>query len=163
MDKDDEIYKVSHIPAIKTIQEEKDDLRYYHINKPKDRIYINSVTGVEIDFNCENEEDMYELVPDIEKYNEEKIKNCSDLNQKDKTTALILAVLLGPLGVDRFYLGYTGIGILKLLTSGCFGILWIIDMIIFQIIFFFLNSFNCWYMTHFIYFIIFIHHYIILV
>ena len=85
MDKDDEIYKVSHIPAIKTIQEEKDDLRYYHINKPKDRIYINSVTGVEIDFNCENEEDMYELVPDIEKYNEEKIKNCSDLNQKDKT------------------------------------------------------------------------------
>ena len=48
---------------------------------------------------------------------------------KDKTTALILAVLLGPLGVDRFYLGYTGIGILKLLTSGCFGILWIIDII----------------------------------
>ena len=84
MDEDDEIYKVSHIPAIKTIQEEKDDLKYYHINNPKDRIYINSVTGEKIDFDYENEEDMYELMPDIEKYNEEKIKNRSDLNNKDK-------------------------------------------------------------------------------
>ena len=48
---------------------------------------------------------------------------------KDKTTALILSALLGGLGVDRFYLGYTGMGVLKLLTGGCFGILWIIDII----------------------------------
>ena len=48
---------------------------------------------------------------------------------KDKTTTLILSVLLGGLGVDRFYLGYTGMGILKLLTGGCFGVLWIIDII----------------------------------
>lgn len=48
---------------------------------------------------------------------------------KDKTLALILSVLLGGLGVDRFYLGYTGMGVLKLLTGGCFGILWIIDII----------------------------------
>ncbi len=48
---------------------------------------------------------------------------------KDKTTALILSVLVGGLGVDRFYLGYTGMGVLKLLTGGCFGILWILDII----------------------------------
>lgn len=48
---------------------------------------------------------------------------------KNKTTALILSVLVGGLGVDRFYLGYTGLGILKLLTAGCFGILYIIDII----------------------------------
>lgn len=48
---------------------------------------------------------------------------------KDKTTALILSILVGALGVDRFYLGYTGMGILKLLTGGCFGILWLIDLI----------------------------------
>jgi len=48
---------------------------------------------------------------------------------KDKTLALILSILLGGLGIDRFYLGYTGIGILKLLTGGCFGVLWIIDII----------------------------------
>ena len=48
---------------------------------------------------------------------------------KSKTTALILSILVGTLGVDRFYLGYTGMGVLKLLTAGCFGILWIIDII----------------------------------
>lgn len=50
-------------------------------------------------------------------------------NTKSKTTALILSVLVGGLGVDRFYLGYTGLGVLKLLTAGCFGILWIIDIV----------------------------------
>ena len=48
---------------------------------------------------------------------------------KSKTTALLLSIFLGGLGVDRFYLGYTGIGILKLLSAGCFGILTIIDVI----------------------------------
>ena len=48
---------------------------------------------------------------------------------KDKTTALILSILLGTLGVDRFYLGYTGMGVLKLLTGGCFGVMWIIDIV----------------------------------
>lgn len=48
---------------------------------------------------------------------------------KSKTTALILAVLVGGLGVDRFYLGYTGMGLLKLFTGGCFGVLWLIDII----------------------------------
>ena len=48
---------------------------------------------------------------------------------KNKNTALILSILVGGLGVDRFYLGYTGMGILKLLTGGCFGVLWLIDLI----------------------------------
>lgn len=48
---------------------------------------------------------------------------------KSKTTALILSILLGGLGIDRFYLGYAGMGILKLLTGGCFGVLWIIDIV----------------------------------
>jgi TM2 domain-containing membrane protein YozV len=48
---------------------------------------------------------------------------------KSKTTALILAILLGGIGVDRFYLGYTGLGIVKLITAGGFGIWWLIDII----------------------------------
>ncbi|HHT76802.1 MAG TPA: TM2 domain-containing protein [Clostridiaceae bacterium] len=48
---------------------------------------------------------------------------------KSKTTALILSIFLGGLGIDRFYLGHTGLGVLKLLTGGVFGILYIIDII----------------------------------
>lgn len=48
---------------------------------------------------------------------------------KNKTTALFLSIFVGELGIDRFYLGYIGIGLLKLFTVGCFGILWLIDII----------------------------------
>lgn len=51
------------------------------------------------------------------------------MQRKSHTTAIILSVLLGGLGVDRFYLGYTGLGVLKLLTGGCLGILYIIDIV----------------------------------
>ena len=49
---------------------------------------------------------------------------------KSKTSALILSILLGELGIDRFYLGYTGLGILKLITGGGFGIWWLVDIIL---------------------------------
>ena len=49
---------------------------------------------------------------------------------KQKNVALILSILLGELGIDRFYLGYTGLGILKLLTVGGFGLWWLIDIIL---------------------------------
>ena len=42
----------------------------------------------------------------------------------------ILSLLLGSLGVDRFYLGKIGTGIAKLLTAGGFGIWSIVDLII---------------------------------
>ena len=48
---------------------------------------------------------------------------------KSKMVAILLSVLLGGLGIDRIYLGYTGMGVLKLLTGGCFGILYIYDII----------------------------------
>jgi hypothetical protein len=54
----------------------------------------------------------------------------SDPNDKNQTTALILSIFVGWLGVDRFYLGYVGLGILKLITFGGCGIWWLIDLIL---------------------------------
>tara|TARA_X000000368_G_scaffold50589_1_gene36135 strand:- start:43 stop:264 length:222 start_codon:yes stop_codon:yes gene_type:complete len=50
-------------------------------------------------------------------------------SDKDWTTLLILSVLLGGLGVDRFYAGHIGLGVLKLLTVGGCGIWALIDII----------------------------------
>ena len=41
------------------------------------------------------------------------------MEMKSKTTALILSILLGGLGVDRFYLGYTGKAVAQLLITLC--------------------------------------------
>jgi TM2 domain-containing membrane protein YozV len=46
---------------------------------------------------------------------------------KDPTIALILSLLTGELGIDRFYIGDTGLGIGKLITCGGLGIWTIID------------------------------------
>ena len=47
---------------------------------------------------------------------------------KDPTIAIILSIIVGELGIDRFYIGDTMMGILKLLTAGGCGIWWIIDI-----------------------------------
>ena len=56
----------------------------------------------------------------------------ADAVKKDKNwiAALLLSILVGSLGIDRFYMGYIGLGILKLITLGGFGIWWLIDLIL---------------------------------
>lgn len=58
---------------------------------------------------------------------EDKFALISGVEFKDPTTLLIISLFLGGFGVDRFMLGETGMGILKLLTLGLCGILTIID------------------------------------
>ena len=48
----------------------------------------------------------------------------------DWTVALILSILVGEFGVDRFYTGSIMLGILKLVTFGGCGVWWIVDIIL---------------------------------
>lgn len=58
---------------------------------------------------------------------ESKFSLISTIELKDPTTILLVSIFLGGLGIDRFMIGDTGVGILKLLTGGVCGILALVD------------------------------------
>ena len=63
---------------------------------------------------------------------EEKVEAIAPTNTKkvNWTVTLIMSILFGSLGVDRFIMGQVLLGILKLITFGGCGIWWIIDVIL---------------------------------
>lgn len=58
---------------------------------------------------------------------EQRFQMVSMIELKDPRTLLLISIFIGGLGIDRFMIGDTGMGILKLLTGGCCGVLTIID------------------------------------
>ena len=59
---------------------------------------------------------------------EEKWNLITAMQFKDPMVSFLLSFFLGELGVDRFYLGDTGMGVGKLITCGGLGIWWLIDL-----------------------------------
>ncbi len=58
------------------------------------------------------------------------VANSKGSSGKSQLVALLLCWLIGILGIHRFYLGYTGIGIIQLLTLGCCGIWTLVDLVL---------------------------------
>lgn len=67
-----------------------------------------------------------------EELDESKSNLIHSMQFKEPTTALIISIFAGVYGIDRFYIGDTGLGIAKLLTCGGLGIWAIIDWFLIQ-------------------------------
>ncbi len=66
----------------------------------------------------------------LSRLDDNKLSVIQSIQYKNPTTVLIVSIFLGTLGIDRFMLGQTGLGIIKLLTCGGAGIWAFIDWFI---------------------------------
>ncbi len=64
----------------------------------------------------------------IEQMDPQKASMVLGQDYKDPTMAIIISAIIGAYGIDRFYIGDTMMGVLKLITGGGCGIWWLIDI-----------------------------------
>jgi len=73
---------------------------------------------------------MYYIRERLLEMDESKWRMLQFMQFNDPVIILIVSLVTGPLAVDRFMIGDTGLGIAKLLTCGGFGIWMLIDWVI---------------------------------
>jgi len=78
----------------------------------------------------------YSQLPKIKQYlltvDESTWSAIEFLQFKDPSTSLLVSIFGGSLGIDRFYIGHTGLGVAKLLTCGGLYIWTIVDWFLIQ-------------------------------
>jgi TM2 domain-containing membrane protein YozV len=57
-------------------------------------------------------------------------KTNSNVREVNWVLLLVMSIIFGWIGVDRFMMGKVGTGLLKLFTIGGLGIWWLIDLIL---------------------------------
>ena len=79
-----------------------------------------------------NPQDILRLKKEFDAMSDAELLALTNTEFKDPTLSLVLSVLVGGLGVDRFYIGDIGAGVGKLLTGGGLGVWWLVDLFIIQ-------------------------------
>ena len=74
--------------------------------------------------------DLLTIKKALDNMSEQDLVMLNGINFKDPTVALILSVVVGGWGVDRFYIGDIGLGVLKLVTGGGLGVWWLTDLFV---------------------------------
>jgi len=73
-------------------------------------------------------EHLHVLKERLSRMPEESVDMLMMIELKNPTTILLFSIFLGEIGVDRFMLGDTGMGVAKLLTLGGCLVWWFIDI-----------------------------------
>jgi TM2 domain-containing membrane protein YozV len=68
------------------------------------------------------------ITDQVKRLDDNQLNVLMSVSLKDPTTILVVSIIVGELGIDRFLLGDIGLGVVKLLTCGGFLIWWIIDI-----------------------------------
>jgi len=76
--------------------------------------------------------DLEQILEQMEGMNEKQLIAISGADYLDPTINLVVSILVGGLGVDRFLIGDVGAGIGKLLTGGGLGVWWLVDIFLIQ-------------------------------
>ena len=77
-----------------------------------------------------NTVDLMVIKEQLDKLSDKQLLMLNSMDFKDPTVSLVLSVLVGGLGIDRFYIGDTGLGVLKLITGGGLGAWWLVDLFV---------------------------------
>lgn len=79
---------------------------------------------------CFDEYDLPRIAEGLKRVPDEANVHLLGSEFKKPSVTMILSIVGGMLGADRFYLGQTALGVIKLITCGGFGIWTIIDIFI---------------------------------
>lgn len=75
---------------------------------------------------------MFQLKDAMSQMTDEQFNYIQAVEMRDPNTVLLISIFIGELGVDRFMVGDTILGVLKLITCGLSGTWWLIDLFLIQ-------------------------------
>ena len=114
-------YRDGSEKQVKVIEINTNEIKYKRCNDSNSPIYSVSKDKVFSLKYPNGEKDLF---------NDYKAQTETSSESKSQLIALLLCILLGWIGIHRFYLGHPIMGVIYLLTGGLCGVGWLIDIIL---------------------------------